>query len=147
MSFGIIVQRKWKYPRNICWIWIAGKPTYDRTMLTVNANQGGIFFLNVRGGTGKTFWISSLILTTIWLQQKASMEIASSDIAVILFDEEWMAHRCNKKVQLLFGMGYLLRVINILLKFNVSSCRSNFSNNFKNSGNYNFINVIRANTS
>jgi ABC-type transporter Mla maintaining outer membrane lipid asymmetry ATPase subunit MlaF len=34
---------------------------YDRIMLTIPAGQGGFFFFNAPGGTGKTFLISIII--------------------------------------------------------------------------------------
>lgn len=54
-------------------------------MLTVNAKQGGYFFLDASGGTSKTFLVS-LILAKIRLQQNIALAIASLGIAVTLLD-------------------------------------------------------------
>lgn len=61
------------------------KNIYNRIILTVDADQGGFFFLDAPGGTGKTFLIS-LILAKIRSQQKIALAIASSGIAVTLLD-------------------------------------------------------------
>ncbi|XP_025193949.1 uncharacterized protein LOC112593660 [Melanaphis sacchari] len=58
------------------------KIIYDRIMLAVAAEQGGFFFLDAPGGTGKTFLIS-LILAKIRSQQKIALAVASSGIATL----------------------------------------------------------------
>ncbi|XP_044592014.1 ATP-dependent DNA helicase RRM3-like [Cotesia glomerata] len=67
------------------------KIIYDRIMLAVAAEQGGIFFLDAPGGTGKTFLIS-LILAKIRSQQKIALVVASSGIAATLLDGGRTAH-------------------------------------------------------
>ncbi|XP_044591941.1 ATP-dependent DNA helicase PIF1-like [Cotesia glomerata] len=67
----------------------------DRIMLAVAAEQGGIFFLDAPGGTGKTFLIS-LILAKIRSQQKITLVVASSGIAATLLDGGRTAHSLFK---------------------------------------------------
>ncbi|XP_046492949.1 uncharacterized protein [Neodiprion pinetum] len=71
------------------------KIIYDRIMLAVAAEQGGFFFLDAPGGTGKTFLIS-LILAKIRSQQKIALAVASSGIAAILLDGGRTAHSTFK---------------------------------------------------
>ncbi|XP_025204836.1 uncharacterized protein LOC112601411 [Melanaphis sacchari] len=59
------------------------KIIYKRIMLAVAAEQGGFFFLDAPGGTGKTFLIS-LILAKIRSQQKIALAVATSGIAATL---------------------------------------------------------------
>ncbi|XP_044597828.1 uncharacterized protein LOC123274310, partial [Cotesia glomerata] len=58
---------------------------YDRIMLAVSAGQGGFFFLDAPGGTGKTFLIS-LILAKIRSNNGIALAVASSGIATTLLD-------------------------------------------------------------
>lgn len=71
------------------------KNIYNRIMLTVDADQGGFFFLDAPGGTGKTFLIS-LILAKTRSQQKIALAIASSGIAATLLDGGQTAHSALK---------------------------------------------------
>lgn len=72
------------------------KIIYDRIMLTVAAEQGGVFFfMDAPGRTGKTFLIS-LILAKIRSQQKITLAVASSGIAATLLDGGRMAHSTFK---------------------------------------------------
>ena len=71
------------------------KNIYHRIMLAVDAKQGGFFFLDAPGGTGKTFLIS-LILAKIRSQQKIALAIASSGIAATLLDGGRTAHSAFK---------------------------------------------------
>ncbi|CAB3260749.1 unnamed protein product [Arctia plantaginis] len=71
------------------------KIIYDRIMLAVVAEQGGFFFLDSPGGTGKTFLIS-LILAKIRSQQKIALAVASSGIAATLLDGGRTAHSTFK---------------------------------------------------
>lgn len=64
-------------------------------MLIVDAKQGGFFFLDAAGGTGKIFWIS-LILAKIWSYQKIALAIASLGIAATLLDGGRTAHSAFK---------------------------------------------------
>lgn len=63
------------------------KVTYDET--------GGIYFLDAPGGTGKTFFIS-LILVTISSQNKIALALASSGIAATLLEGGRTAHSALK---------------------------------------------------
>ncbi|GFW25514.1 ATP-dependent DNA helicase [Trichonephila clavipes] len=71
------------------------KIIYDRIMLAVAAEQGGFFFLDAPGGTGKTFLIS-LILAKIRSQQKIALAVASSGIAATVLDGGRTAHSTFK---------------------------------------------------
>lgn len=71
------------------------KNIYNRIMLTVDADQGGFFFLDTPGGIGKTFLIS-LILAKTRSQQKIALAIASSGIAATLLDDGRTAHSALK---------------------------------------------------
>ncbi|XP_050065740.1 uncharacterized protein LOC126554747 [Aphis gossypii] len=68
---------------------------YDRIMLAVSAGQGGFFFLNAPGGTGKTFVIS-LILAEIRSNNGIALAVASSGIAATLLDGGKTAHSVFK---------------------------------------------------
>ncbi|XP_053597683.1 uncharacterized protein LOC106693515 [Microplitis demolitor] len=71
------------------------KIIYDRIMLAVAAEQGGFFFLDAHGGTGKTFLIS-LIFAKIRSEQKIALAVASSGIAATLLDSGRTAHSTFK---------------------------------------------------
>ncbi|XP_072379547.1 ATP-dependent DNA helicase PIF1-like [Diabrotica undecimpunctata] len=71
------------------------KIIYDRMMLAVAAEQGGFFFLDAPGGTGKTFLIS-LIVAKIRSQQKIALAVESSGIAATLLDGGRTAHSTFK---------------------------------------------------
>lgn len=64
-------------------------------MLAVDADQGGFFFLDAPGGTGKTFLIS-LILAKTRSQQKIGLAFESSGIAATLLDGGRTAHSALK---------------------------------------------------
>ncbi|XP_008180301.1 uncharacterized protein LOC103308537 [Acyrthosiphon pisum] len=68
---------------------------YDRIHLSISSEQGGSFFLDAPGGTGKTFLIS-LILARIRSQNHIAIAIASSGIAVTLLDGGRTAHSAFK---------------------------------------------------
>lgn len=68
---------------------------YDTIMLAVAAQQGGFYFLDAAGGTGKTFLIS-LILAKIRSQGKIALAVASSGIAATLLDGGRTAHSALK---------------------------------------------------
>lgn len=61
------------------------KIAYDTIMNAVNDEISGIYFLDVPGGTGKTFLIS-LLLATIRSQNQIALALASSGIAATLLD-------------------------------------------------------------
>ncbi|XP_044575246.1 uncharacterized protein LOC123259048 [Cotesia glomerata] len=64
---------------------------YDRIMLALSAGQGGFFFLDVPGGTGKTFLIS-LMVAKIRSNNGIALAVASSGIAATLLDGGRTAH-------------------------------------------------------
>ncbi|XP_044575267.1 uncharacterized protein LOC123259066 [Cotesia glomerata] len=64
---------------------------YDRIMLAVSAGQGGFFFLDAPGRTGKIFLIS-LILAKIRSNNGIALAVASSGIAATLLDGGRTAH-------------------------------------------------------
>lgn len=68
---------------------------YDKIMRAVNNENGGFYFLDAPGGTGKTFLIS-LILATIRSKNKIALAIASSGIAATLLDGGRTAHSALK---------------------------------------------------
>ena len=61
----------------------------------ITSQSGGLYFLDARGGTGKTFLLS-LILATIRSQNKIALAIASSGIAATLLDGGRTAHSALK---------------------------------------------------
>lgn len=63
--------------------------------LTFQLQQGGFFFLDAPGGTGKTF-IIALILARIRSQNHIALAIASSGIAATLLDGGRTAHSALK---------------------------------------------------
>lgn len=71
------------------------KAVYDILMKAVDDRQGGIFFLDAPGGTGKTF-VMSLILATIRARSGIALALASSGIAATLLDGGRTAHSALK---------------------------------------------------
>lgn len=68
---------------------------YDQINVSIAAQQGGFFFLDAPGGTGKTF-IIALILAQIRSQNHIALAIASSGIAATLLDGGRTAHSALK---------------------------------------------------
>lgn len=68
---------------------------YETIMQAVQNNDGGLYFLDAPGGTGKTFVIS-LILAAIRSQQRIALALASSGIAATLLDGGRTAHSALK---------------------------------------------------
>ncbi|XP_063974372.1 uncharacterized protein LOC135161043 [Diachasmimorpha longicaudata] len=68
---------------------------YDRIMLAVSAGQGGFFFLDAPGGTGKTFVIS-LIVAEMRSNNGIALVVASSGIVATLLDGGRTAHSVFK---------------------------------------------------
>ena len=62
------------------------RTVYDRITLAVSAGQGGFFFLDAPGGTGKTFLIS-LFHTEIRSNNVIALAIASFGIATTYWME------------------------------------------------------------
>lgn len=71
------------------------KQVYDELMQAVDNGNGGIFFLDAPGGTGKTFLIS-LILATIRSRSEIALALASSGIAATLLEGGRTAHSALK---------------------------------------------------
>ncbi|KAL4143314.1 hypothetical protein QTP88_005660 [Uroleucon formosanum] len=71
------------------------KYVFDTLMKVTNDETGGIYFLDVPDGTGKTFLIS-LILATIRSQNKITLALASSGIAATLLEGGRTAHSALK---------------------------------------------------
>lgn len=67
------------------------KLAYDKIMHSIAAQQGGFYFLDAPGGTGKTFLIS-VILAQIRSQRNVAVAVASSGIAATLLDGGRTAH-------------------------------------------------------
>lgn len=64
-------------------------------MEAVNNEQGGMYFLDAPGGTGKTFLLQ-LILATVRMDNKIVLALASSGIAATLLDGGRTAHSALK---------------------------------------------------
>ncbi|KAF2898048.1 hypothetical protein ILUMI_08127 [Ignelater luminosus] len=73
------------------------KTAYDTIIKAVNDGNGGIFFIDAPGGTGKTFLIS-LILDTIRAQSQIGLAVASSGIAATLLEGGRTAHSALKRL-------------------------------------------------
>lgn len=71
------------------------KKVYEIIMNAIAEHQGGFFFLDAPGGTGKTFLIS-LILAKIRSQNNIAVAVASSEIAANLLDGGRTAHSALK---------------------------------------------------
>ncbi len=71
------------------------KNIYHRIMLAVDAKQGGFFYIDAPGGTGKTHLIS-FILAKLRSLQKIALAVASSGIAATLLDGGRTAHSAFK---------------------------------------------------
>lgn len=71
------------------------KLAYYTLMAAVDRENGGVFFLDAPGGTGKTFLIS-LILATIRSRSDIALAVASSGIAATLLEGGRTAHSALK---------------------------------------------------
>jgi PIF1-like helicase/Helitron helicase-like domain at N-terminus len=67
------------------------KRVVDRVVTAVNAANGGIFFIDGPGGTGKTF-VENLILAAVRSTGQIALAVASSGIASLLLDGGRTAH-------------------------------------------------------
>ena len=67
------------------------KIAYEGILAAINQEQGGFFFLDAPGGTGKTFLIN-LILARVRLDSKVILAVASSGIAATLLAGGRTAH-------------------------------------------------------
>jgi hypothetical protein len=103
------------------------KLVYNKIMHAIEAKQGGFYFLDAPGGTGKTFLIS-VILAQIRSQRNIAVAVASSGIAATLLDGGRTAHSglklplniqsnenavCNIKKN--SGMGKVLQQCQIII--------------------------------
>jgi type II secretory pathway predicted ATPase ExeA len=61
------------------------KEVYDTLMKAIDDGNGGLFFLDAPGGTGKTF-LMSLILATVRARSENDVAVASSVIAATLLE-------------------------------------------------------------
>ncbi|KFM73771.1 hypothetical protein X975_17061, partial [Stegodyphus mimosarum] len=71
------------------------RTAYDTIVNAISNKSCGLYFLDVLGGTGKTFLIS-IILATIRSQNNVALAIASSGIAATLLDRGRTAHSVLK---------------------------------------------------
>lgn len=71
------------------------KDVYDTLMKAIDDQNGGIFFLDAPGGTGKTFLIS-LLLASVRSRSEIALAIASSGIAATLLEGGRTAHSALK---------------------------------------------------
>lgn len=71
------------------------KTAYAKIMQRVTNGNGGLFFLDAPGGTGKTFLIN-LILASVRMQSCIALAVASSGIASTLLDGGRTAHSALK---------------------------------------------------
>lgn len=71
------------------------KELYDTVMKAIDDGNGGMFFFDAPGGTGKTFLIS-LILATVRARSEIAVAVASSGIAATLLEGCRTAHSALK---------------------------------------------------
>ena len=67
------------------------KVAFDTLYQEVTSGEGGVFFLEGFGGTGKTFLIN-LVLAKVHLDGQIALATASSGIAITLLDGGTTAH-------------------------------------------------------
>jgi ATP-dependent DNA helicase PIF1 len=65
--------------------------TYDKIMSVVNTNQGGLFFVDGPGGTGKTY-LYRVLLATLRSQGKIAVATATSGVAASIMPRGRTAH-------------------------------------------------------
>lgn len=71
------------------------KNVYETMMNAIRQKQGGMYFLDAPGGTGKTFLIS-LLLATVRSRSEIAVAVASSGIAATLLEGGRTAHSAFK---------------------------------------------------
>lgn len=71
------------------------KNVYETMMNAIRQKQGGMYFLDAPGGTGKTFLIS-LLLATVRSRSDIAVAVASSGIAATLLEGGRTAHSAFK---------------------------------------------------
>ena len=67
------------------------RATYDEIMSSVDTEDGGLFFVDGPGGTGKTYLYRAL-LATIHSQKKIAMATATSGVAASIMSGGRTAH-------------------------------------------------------
>lgn len=61
------------------------KEVYDTFMKAIDGGNGGLYFLDAPGGTGKTF-LMSVVLATVRARSNIAVAVASSGIAATLLE-------------------------------------------------------------
>lgn len=90
LSYDVdLLQNKWNmdYPRTI----VKQRAIIDTVTTAVDAGQGGLFFIDGPGGTGKTF-VKNLMLAHVRSRREVALAVASSGIASILLDGGRTSH-------------------------------------------------------
>jgi hypothetical protein len=67
------------------------REAYESVMAAIDSRQGGLFFLDGPGGTGKTF-VENLLLATVRGRGDIALAVASSGIAALLLEGGRTAH-------------------------------------------------------
>ncbi|XP_072380855.1 ATP-dependent DNA helicase pif1-like [Diabrotica undecimpunctata] len=81
--------------RNVPLLNYQQKEVYDTLMKAIADENGGLYFLDAPGGTGKTF-LMSLVLATVWARSNIAVAVASSGIAATLLEGCRTAHSAFK---------------------------------------------------
>ncbi|GFU79861.1 ATP-dependent DNA helicase [Trichonephila clavipes] len=71
------------------------KDFYNKILQRVELGEGGLFFLDAPGSTGKTFLLN-LLLSKIRKDRNVALAVASSEIAATLLSGGWTAHSVFK---------------------------------------------------
>ncbi|WVZ88242.1 hypothetical protein U9M48_034785 [Paspalum notatum var. saurae] len=85
------------------------KAAYDKILATVDTDQGGVFFVDGPGGTGKTYLYKAL-LATLRSQEKIAVATATSGVAASIMPGGRTAHS-RFKIPLTIDDGAVLPVI------------------------------------
>ncbi|XP_054091728.1 uncharacterized protein LOC128923495 [Zeugodacus cucurbitae] len=81
--------------RNVPLLNYQQKEVYDTLMKVIADENGGLYFLDAPGGTGKTF-LMSLVLATVRARSNIAVAVASSGIAATLLEGCRTAHSAFK---------------------------------------------------
>ncbi|XP_054091748.1 uncharacterized protein LOC128923513 [Zeugodacus cucurbitae] len=81
--------------RNVPLLNYQQKEVYDTLMKVIADENGGLYFLDAPGGTGKTF-LKSLVLATVRARSNIAVAVASSGIAATLLEGCRTAHSAFK---------------------------------------------------
>lgn len=71
------------------------KEVYDTSMKAIDDGNGGLYFLDAPGGTGKTF-LMSVVLATVRARSNIAVAVASSGIAATLLEGCRTAYSASK---------------------------------------------------